>query len=223
MLLEYSQYPRPYRSLLRYIPHGFEPKLATVSKAEARRVFHLPPDAIVLGSAARLNPIKRIDVAIKALVDHPEWHFAVAGQGAEEANLRQLAERLGLSGRVHFVGEMAPENIGDFLACLDVFVLPSVSETFGMAAVEAAGAGIPTVVTDLAVLREVLSYQGEPAALFVDAADPHELAAGVLRLLTDEILRNNLQRSAAGLTHRYSIEAMTDEYVRLMGELGVAT
>jgi glycosyltransferase involved in cell wall biosynthesis len=68
----------------------------------------------------------------------------------------------------------------------------------------------------------VLSFNGEPAALFVDAADPHELAAGVARLLTDDVLRETLQRSAAGLTVRYSIDAMTDAYVRLIGELGVS-
>jgi glycosyltransferase involved in cell wall biosynthesis len=222
MLVEYSRYPAPYRSRLRYIPHGFELKRSTLSKPEARRLFNLPLDATLLGGVARLHPIKRIDKSIRALVDHPEWHLAVAGQGPEEANLRQLAEQLGLGGRVHFIGEIAPERIGDFLVCLDVFVFPSESETFGLGAVEAAGAGIPTVVTDLAVLREVLSFNGEPAALFVDAADPRELAAGIARLLTDDALRENLQRSAAGLTVRYSIDAMIVAYVRLMGELGVS-
>lgn len=222
MLIEYSRYPAPYRSRLRYIPHGFELKRSTLSKPEARRLFNLPLDATLLGGVARLHPIKRIDKSIRALVDHPEWHLAVAGQGPEEANLRQLAEQLGLGGRVHFIGEIAPERIGDFLVCLDVFVFPSESETFGLGAVEAAGAGIPTVVTDLAVLREVLSFNGEPAALFVDAADPRELAAGIARLLTDDALRENLQRRAAGLTVRYSIDAMIDAYVRLMGELGVS-
>ncbi|MBC7585837.1 MAG: glycosyltransferase family 4 protein [Tardiphaga sp.] len=222
MLVDYSRYPRPYRSRLRYIPHGFELKRTTLSKQEARRAFNLPPDAILLGGVARLHPIKRLDKGIQALVDHPEWHLAVAGQGPEEANLKRLAEQLGLGIRVHFIGEIAPERIGDFLVGLDVFVFPSESETFGLAAVEAAGAGIPTVVTDLAVLREVLSYKGEPAALFVDAADARQLAAGVARLLTDDVLRETLQRSAAGLTVRYSIDAMTDEYVRLMGELGVS-
>lgn len=222
MLIDYSRYPTPYRSRLRYIPHGFELKRSTLSKPEARQAFKLPPDAILLGGVARLHPIKRLDKAIRALVDHPEWHLAVAGQGPEEANLRQLAEQLGLAGRVHFVGEIAPEQIGDFLACLDVFVFPSETETFGLAAVEAAGAGIPTVVTDLPVLREVLSYNGEPAALFVDASDPRKLAEGVARLLTDDALRENLQRSATGLTVRYSIDAMTDEYVRLMAEMGIS-
>jgi glycosyltransferase involved in cell wall biosynthesis len=222
MLVEYSRYPRFYQSRLHCIPHGFELKRATMSKAEARRLFELPRDVILLGCVARLHPIKRIDVAIRALADHPEWHLAVVGQGPEEANLRQLTEELGLGGRVHFVGEIAPARIGDVLVCFDVFVFPTETETFGLAAVEAAGAGIPTVVTDLAVLREVLSFNGEPAALFVDAADPRALAAGVSRLLTDDNLRADLQRGAAGLTTRYSIDAMTDEYVRLMRETGIA-
>jgi glycosyltransferase involved in cell wall biosynthesis len=221
MLVEYSRYPRPYRSKLLYIPHGFEPKRATLSKAEARLSFGLPSDATLLGSVARLHPIKRIDATIRALAEHPEWHLALAGQGPEEANLRQLAEQLGVAQRVHFIGEIAPDRIGEFLVCLDAFVFPSESETFGLAAVEAASAGIPTVVTDLAVLREVLSSDGEPAALFVDAGDPRALAAGISRLLTDEVLRQKLQRGAAGLKARYSIDAMIDEYVRVMRELGV--
>ena len=223
MLLEYSRYPSFYRKRLRYIPHGFELKRAAMSKPEARLAFGLPADATLLGCVARLHPIKRIDIAIRALADHPEWHLAVAGQGPQEAELRQLAGQLGLTERVHFVGEIAPERIGEFLVCLDVFVFPSASETFGLAAVEAAGAGIPAVVSGLEVLREVLSYNGEPAALFVDGADPRALAAGVARLLNDDALRQDLQRGAAGLTIRYSIDAMIDEYVRLMRELGITT
>lgn len=95
------------------------------------------------------------------------------GRG-RRARLEQFAKQLGVSERVHFAGELAPERVGDFLASFDVFAFPSERETFGMAAVEAAGACIPTVVTDLSGLREVLSVDGEPAALFVDAADPHE-------------------------------------------------
>ncbi|WP_440202077.1 glycosyltransferase, partial [Campylobacter coli] len=86
-----------------------------------------------------------------------------------------------------------------------------------LAAVEAASAGIPCVVNDLPVLREVLSYQGQPAAVFVDAADEAEFSAAVSKVLTDRSLSDQLRQSAVGLKSRYSLDAMIEEYVRILG------
>jgi glycosyltransferase involved in cell wall biosynthesis len=132
--------------------------------------------------------------------------------------LKQLAQQLSVSSRVHFVGEIAPERIGAFLAALDVFVFPTRAETFGLAAVEAAHAGVPCVVNDLPVLREVLSYQGKPAALFVDASDHAKLSAAVSRVLEDKALGATLRQNAQGLKARYSVDTMVGEYVRILDE-----
>jgi L-malate glycosyltransferase len=213
---EYSRYPEGYRKRLKHVAHGFDQKSTEISKAAARQLFNLPGDGVVLGSVARLHPLKQLDAAIRILADRPHWHLALAGQGADEARLRQLAAELGVSNRVHFVGEIAPERIGAFLACLDLFVFPSRAETFGLAAVEAAHAGVPVVANDLPVLREVLSYQGEPAAVFVDASDSATLAAAVSRVLEDTALNNTLRQNAKGLRVRYSVDAMVDDYVRIL-------
>jgi L-malate glycosyltransferase len=213
---EYSRYPEGYRKRLKHVAHGFDQKSTEISKAAARQLFNLPGDGVVLGSVARLHPLKQLDAAIRILADRPHWHLALAGQGADEARLRQLAAELGVSNRVHFVGEIAPERIGAFLACLDLFVFPSRAETFGLAAVEAAHAGVPVVANDLPVLREVLSYQGEPAAVFVDASDSAMLAAAVSRVLEDTALNNTLRQNAKGLRVRYSVDAMVDDYVRIL-------
>jgi glycosyltransferase involved in cell wall biosynthesis len=109
--------------------------------------------------------------------------------------------------------------MASFLACLDVFVFPSQAETFGLAAVEAASAGVPLVVNDLAVLREVLSVEGKPAALFVDAADHDQLFSAVSRILGDEALRNELRQNAKGLRSRYSVETMVEEYVQILDQV----
>jgi glycosyltransferase involved in cell wall biosynthesis len=98
-------------------------------------------------------------------------------------------------------------------------VFPTQAETFGLAAVEAASAGIPVVATDLPVLREVLSHQGKPAALLVDASDDQKLADAVSRVLTDNNLREHLIESAKGLSSRYSVVAMIDEYERMLKTL----
>lgn len=213
---EYARYPARYRSRMKYVPHGFDDKSLDISKEVARGLFNLPRDAVLLGCAARLHPNKRLDAAIRLLADEPSWHLALSGQGPDEARLRLLAEELKVSDRLHLIGEIPPQRVGEFLACLDVFVFPSQAETFGLAAVEAASAGIPCVVTDLSVLREVLSSEGKPVALFVDASDNVKFSAAVSKILTDNTLRDELRQNAKGLKSRYSVGAMVDEYVEIL-------
>jgi glycosyltransferase involved in cell wall biosynthesis len=218
MQREYSRYPAPYRARLKHIAHGFDQKSTNLSKIAARQLFDLPVDSVLLGSVARLHPIKRLDAAIRLLADRPHWHLALAGQGPQEQELKALAQRLDVSSRLHFIGEIAPESIGAFLAGLDVFVFPTQAETFGLAAVEAANAGVVSVVNDLPVLREVLAYQGSPAALFVDASDSAKFSAAVSRVLEDSTLSETLRQNARGLKARYSVDTMVEEYVRILDD-----
>jgi glycosyltransferase involved in cell wall biosynthesis len=213
---EYARYPAPYRSRMKHVAHGFDDKSLDIPKEVARQRFSLPRDVVLLGCAARLHPNKRLDAAIRLLAGEPSWHLALSGQGPDEERLRLLADELKVSDRLHFIGEIPPQRVGEFLACLDVFVFPSQAETFGLAAVEAANAGIPSVVSDLPVLREVLSFEGRPAALFVDASDRAKLSAAVSRILTDNALREDLRRNAKGLKSRYSVGTMIDEYVEIL-------
>jgi glycosyltransferase involved in cell wall biosynthesis len=219
MLADYARYPRRYSKRLRYVPHGFDIKTSDLTRQQARAAFGLPQRVPLLGSVARLNAGKRLDAAIRALTDQPDWHLALAGQGPEEASLRQLVVERNLGNRVYFTGEMPPDRIGDFLAALDVFVFPSQAETFGLAAVEAASAGVPVVATDLPVLREVLAVDGKPAALFVDAANDRAFSDAIARALDDPSLRADLVVAGHGLRDRYSIARMVDEYERLLGGL----
>jgi glycosyltransferase involved in cell wall biosynthesis len=215
---EYSQYPAGYRSRMKHVAHGFDDKSLDISQSAARQRFGLPQDAVLLGCAARLHPNKRLDAAIRLLTGQPSWRLALAGQGPDEARLRHLADQLKVMDRVHFIGEIAPQRVGEFLACLDVFVFPTQAETFGLAAVEAANAGIPCVVTDLPVLREVLSFEGKPAALFVDASDTAKLADAVSRVLADHALSGELRRNGRGLSVRYSVGKMVSEYVAILDQ-----
>ena len=172
----YSPYPSSYSSRIVRIDHGFQDKAARVDKAEARRRLGLPLDVQLLGCAARLHPLKRLDLALKLLSVNERQHFVVAGQGPDRPRLETLARELGVTERVHFVGELDTRAMGDFLAALDCFIFPSGAESFGLAPVEAAQAGVPVVVNDIPVLREVLATEGEPCALFVDARDTQAFA-----------------------------------------------
>ncbi len=201
---------------VQYVPHGFDQKTTNISRFDARQIFNLPQDVTLLGSVSRLNPTKRLDAAIRLLPSQSDWHLALAGQGPDEERLRQLAKQIDVSDRVHFVGELSPNEIGKFLAGLDVFVFPTQGETFGLAAVEAASAGVPTVAADLPVLREVLSYEGKPAALFVDVADDAKFLSAVTEIISNQEFTKELQANAKGLASLYSVDTMINEYVRLL-------
>lgn len=212
----YRDYPKPYSRRLKRIDHGFFDKSASISKTDARRHFGLPQDVELLGCAARLHPLKQVDLAIRILSENREQHLALAGQGAARGDLEALAHSLGVAERVHFLGELNTAQMGAFLAALDCFVFPSSTETFGLAPVEAAQAGAPVVANNIDVLREVLAVDGSPCALFVDAADTKAFARAVRRVLDDPELEATLTGRGKRLAERYPLDAMLDEYLRLM-------
>jgi L-malate glycosyltransferase len=215
----YTGYPKFYRDKLVHVAHGFAERPSRLSSMEARKLFGLPDNAVVLGCVARLHPLKALDHAIHILPTQPGWHLALLGQGDDKKRLTDLANALGVADRVHFLGEVAPERIGDFLSALDVFVFPSLAETFGLAAVEAAQAGVPVVANDLPVLREVLAFEGRPAALFVDTADAKAFSSTVSRVIDNQDLRNSLRESGSHLKRLYSVDRMVADYERIFAQV----
>ncbi|WP_442753927.1 glycosyltransferase family 4 protein [Methylocystis sp. JAN1] len=213
---DYGDYPPAYAKRITRIDHGFFDKSAPLAKAEARERLGLPQEATLLGCAARLHPMKQTDLAIRILCENRDQHLALAGQGKERDSLEALARSLGVRDRVHFLGELDTEGVGVFLAALDCFVFPSAMETFGLAPVEAAQAGLPVIVNDIEVLRDVLSVGGEPCALFVDAHDTPAFAGAVRRVLGDPELNAKLTSVGRRLAERYPLDVMIEDYLRLM-------
>jgi glycosyltransferase involved in cell wall biosynthesis len=215
----YEAYPKTYRDKIVHVAHGFAERTSRLSKTQARELFGLPGNAVLLGCVARLHPLKGLEHAVRMLPLESGWHLALLGQGADKARLTELAGQRGVADRVHFIGEVDPDRIGDFLAALDVFVFPSLAETFGLAAVEAAQAGVPVVANDLPVLREVLAVGGEPAALFVDAANTNEFAMTVSLALNDQSRRASLRQNGQRLKSLYSIDRMVRDYEQILARV----
>jgi glycosyltransferase involved in cell wall biosynthesis len=213
---EYRRYAQRYRRRVVRIDHGFESKRTDQDRATARRVLKLPADTMLLGCVARLHPGKNLSAAVRLLALENTWHLAIAGQGEALDELRRLAQSLGVAGRVHFLGELPPSMVALLLGALDVFVFPTLAETFGLAAVEAAQAGVPVVANDLEVLREVLAVDGKPCALFVDVNNVDAFAAAVRRALQDRELRDSLAVCGAALSDRYSLDRMIARYAALI-------
>lgn len=213
---EYKAFPPIYRKRIVRIDHGFAPKRSGLSRNEARRRFGLPLDVPLLGSVARLHSEKNLGAAIRLLGQRPDWHLALAGQGEQRSVLEAQARELDVAHRVHFLGEVSREQVAVVLKGLDIFVFPTRMETFGLAAVEAAQAGVPVVASNIEVMREVLTVDDEPCALFVDPEDTPSFAGAVDRLLKDGDLSSSLIANSAALEQRYSFEVMIERYVDLI-------
>ncbi len=116
----------------------------------ARTAIGVESDEFVIGNVGRLIPVKNQVFLVKLLAEvirnRTNAALLIAGEGPLRDALTDMAVALGLENRVRLIGPC--DDIPRFLAALDVFVMPSLSEGFGLAAVEAQAAGIPTILSD---------------------------------------------------------------------------
>jgi glycosyltransferase involved in cell wall biosynthesis len=111
---------------------------------------------------------------------------------------------------------LSREAVGDLLGAVDMFVFPTKWETFGLAAVEAAMAGVAIVAADLPVLREVLSVGGDEPVSYVAPDKPLELAAAINSQRTKT--RVSLRTFAEAIRAKYSRSRMLASYDELVIE-----
>jgi glycosyltransferase involved in cell wall biosynthesis len=212
---QFADFPKAYRQRLRRIDHGVAAPDRAYGKDASRAAFGLPREPFLVVSSGRLTTVKNHAAIVAAMGRLPQVHVALAGAGPEREALVALAAATGVASRLHFVGEVPPRRIFEFLAAGDAYAFPSLSETFGLAVVEAAIAGLPVVASDLDVLREVLTNgAGEPAALFV-TGDADGMAAGLTRITAEPELASRLAAAGRRLAEKYSPEVMCAGYERL--------
>ncbi|HSZ70336.1 MAG TPA: glycosyltransferase family 4 protein [Solirubrobacteraceae bacterium] len=152
---------------------------------------------------------KGLELAIAALARAPDWELAVAGEG-DRARFQALAERLGVAGRVHWLGVVGDVQVVYALA--DAFVLPSSYETFSLVAFEAAASGLPVLATPVSGVRELIG-DGESGFLIDRSAET--IAARLNELAADPALRERLGSAARAAALRFSWEAMVDAHHEL--------
>ena len=181
---------------LQRFPHGRE------SSAEARRRWGLPASGPILGAVARLAAQKNLGVFLRAAAQvaarHPEAIFLLAGTGEEEAALKREAARLGLGERCRFLGHVA--DMPQLYPALDVMVLPSIFEGFGLVIVEALLCGAAVVASEVAGARDYLR-DGEDC-FFARPDDVETFARHMLALVEDPALRERQTRSARAVIER---------------------
>lgn len=135
-----------------------------VDRVAARARFDLPDRAQVLisvgGLVERKGMHRVIDCLPPLMARHPDLHYLIVGGGGGEGDLRAELEaqvdRLGMSGRVHFLGTLPPDALKWPLSAADVFVLATRNEGWANVFLEAMACGLPVVTTDVGGNAEVV-------------------------------------------------------------------
>ena len=166
----------------------------------------------VITHVSNFRPLKRVEDVVRvfaAVRSEIPSRLDLVGDGPDRERIQVLVASLGLRDHVRFWGEQ-----GDLIAILqqsDVFLLPSQTESFGLAALEAMACGVPVVASDVGGVSEVVA-DGETGFLAA-AGDVGSLARHVRRLLTDEELRRRMSHSARHLAEsQFRLTPAVDRY-----------
>jgi glycogen(starch) synthase len=155
------------------------------------RVARISPERPTVLYLGRLAAMKGVDTFLRAAAraspQLPNALFIVAGEGPEYPRLLALAAHLGIADRTLFLGKVTDEERTALLARADVFVMPSVVEPFGIAALEAIAAGVPTILSKTSGVAEVAGH-----AFAVDFWDIDEYASRIAELLSYPALRRTM-------------------------------
>ena len=169
-----------------------------------------PPTILVV---AHLIPEKGIDILLRgfARLEDPTARLVIVGDGPQQAELRGLAQQLGIDTRTEFVG--LRDDVQSCLHAADVFVHPAIwAEAFGWTIAEAMASGCPVVASRTGGIPELIE-DGE-SGLLVEPRDPEGIAAALNRLLASPELRQRLAAAARRrVEERFSLSRCAVQHV----------
>lgn len=167
-------------SRLVYIPNGFSSRqFHSITKMDARERLEIPNDKIVLLNLASLELYKGQEYLIRAMkilaVSRRDVILYIVGKGSLKGQLQSLIDECALQEKVVLAGgDKSAEEVALWMNCCDLFVLPSISESFGIVQLEAMACGKPVIATYNGGSEEIITDKGLGA--LVRPKDPCALA-----------------------------------------------
>ena len=157
------------------------------STDDIKKFLKIPRDCQVVGCVGRLTPEKGHEYFIKAipkiLKSVPNTFFLITGSGFLEERLKNLTVSLGINKNVIFTGRCKREDMKELYSLIDIFVLPSLKETAGLAIMEAMSMGIPVVATKVDGPLSIV--EDGKTGMLVPPMDSDAIAEKVIVLLRD--------------------------------------
>lgn len=140
--------------------------------------------------------------------------FLVGEDRGIQVDLERLASSLGVSDRVHFLGQR--DDVPSLLMAMDLYAMASHEEGSSNALLEAMAAGLPIVATDVGGNREAL--EDGRAGMLVPPHDPQSFSLAIGKLMDDDVLRSQLAARAKACAQAYGIPALVDAHIRLYAQ-----
>lgn len=190
--------------------------LTIYQKSLLRHELGLDPVSFLIGCVGRLSLEKGQRYLFEAvpniLINCPNIQFVFIGDGPEKQNLESLVERKCLGHSVKFLGWR--DDVDDIIDMMDLMVIPSINEGFGIVALEALSHRKPVIASQLGGLPEII--QSEKTGLLVQPGNSFALSDAIIRLLRDSDLRVQLgENGFQTATTDYSVSQLIDETERL--------
>ena len=184
-------------------------------RRQARQRLNMADEPLI-GIIARLSDVKGIDVLIKAMPDIlkaiPAAKLLIAGQGPEEAVLKQLTQDMSLTAHVQFKSTVNQTEL--ILPAIDVFVMPSLMEGLGLSVMEAQACGIPVVASNVGGLVDLI--EDGKTGFLVAVNNPQALAGRIIEMLRNFPKANSMAGLArSSIEKNFSIEGMLKQILQI--------
>ena len=215
---------------LQAIPCGVDLALFTPGdRTAARAALGLPLDAPLVLAAARIEPLKDLGTAVRAIgmLEHlgvDSAHLVVAGGPVTgEAGVRELehlhamAGDVGLDGRLHFAGAVPQHDLPRYMAAADAVIVPSLYESFGMVALEALACGRPVVASAAGGLQLTV-HDGENGYL-APVGDAPAFAERLAMVLRNPVLAQHMSSRARRSAEPYGWPVIAERMLCLYESL----
>ena len=189
----------------------------TISREQARKRISVPDDAFIFGTIGRLAPTKGQSYLIQAFAkvkqQLPKSRLLIVGTGRLANSLMAEAEKTGFGESINFLGHR--DDIPSILKGLDVFILPSVAEAFGLALAEAMSVGIPCISTEVGGIPEVTN--GGETCILVPPKDSEVLAQAMINLARTprEQIERRVKKGQDRIRRLYSHQIVREKLINL--------
>lgn len=214
--------PENRMSVVHYgIPHN---SLQTSDLRDAqvalRDELHLSQTTVLLGTVSRLIPLKGVHYALDAFAQiassYSDAHFVIVGDGPERTKLEQKVVKYKLTDRVHFMGWR--NDVERIFAGLDILLVPSTREGFGLVLLEAMSKRVPVIASNVSAIPEVVQH-GQ-TGLLVPPRNPDSLAQAIRILVDDRALRAHMGLMAEDyLEQHFTVARMADETIAVYNQV----
>lgn len=165
----------------------------------------------ILVHTSNFRKVKRIEDAVhvfKKVLEKVPSKLLLIGDGPERHNLEELSRKLGLANDVRFLGKQ--DAIEELLAVADLFLMPSESESFGLAALEAMACEVPVLSSNTGGLPEI-NIHGK-TGFMCNVGDTEQMAAYAIQLLSDEELLQQFSANALAQAQNFDLEKILPQY-----------